>query len=126
MGVDRRLEEQEQHVRSLVEERVQKELDAILATEVGKVQAMVEERIRERVSSMFQGEMREVVRELQGKVNVLLNENEILQDAFAEANLRSKMLFWALHPSPLQIHRAYGLGLSGNLVSAVKFRALLN
>merc|ERR1719382_2432788 len=39
--VDRRLEEQEEHVRRLVEERVQKELDAILAS---GVQAMIEER----------------------------------------------------------------------------------
>merc|ERR1719382_1743821 len=39
--VDRRLEEQEQHVRRMVEERVQKELDAILAS---GVQAMIEER----------------------------------------------------------------------------------
>merc|ERR1712190_364131 len=75
--VEKRLREQEQHMRCLVEERVQQELDAILATEVVKVQAMVEERVKERVSAIFQGEVREVVKELQSKLDCLGNENEM-------------------------------------------------
>lgn len=100
--VDRRLEEQERHVRRMVEERVQQELDAILVSEVAKVQVMVEERVRERVSAIFRREVRETVRELQDKLDSLVQENQTLSDAFAEANLRSKMFFWAVHPPPLR------------------------
>eukprot|EP00927_Polykrikos_kofoidii_P077048 TRINITY_DN74038_c0_g1_i1.p1 TRINITY_DN74038_c0_g1~~TRINITY_DN74038_c0_g1_i1.p1 ORF type:complete len:403 (+),score=56.60 TRINITY_DN74038_c0_g1_i1:32-1240(+) len=100
--VDRRLDEQERHVRSMVEERVQQELDAILASEVAKVQAMVEERVRQRVTATFKREVRETVRELQSRLDVLVDENGLLRDAFAEANLRLKCLFWALYPPPLQ------------------------
>jgi len=101
--VDRRLEEQERHVRRLVEERVQQELDSILASEVVKVQAMVEQRVRERVSAVFQREVRETVRELQTRLDALLDENEVLRDAFAEANFRSKCLFWAMWPPALRL-----------------------
>merc|ERR1719436_1190833 len=110
MEVDRRLEEQEQNVRRLVEERVQQELNTILASEVVKVQAMVEERVRERVNTIFRREVRETVRELQTKLDALVEENEVLRDAFAEANLRSKCLFWALHPSPLHPAAACATG----------------
>lgn len=99
--VDRRLEEQEQHVRRLVEERVQQELDQILASEVVKVQAMVEERVRERVSAVFRNEVRETVRELQARLDSLSGENDLLRDAFAEANFRAKCVFWALRPPAL-------------------------
>lgn len=110
--VDRRLEEQDQHVRRMVEERVQQELDAILVSEVAKVQVMVEERVRERVSAIFRREVRETVKELQEKLDYLVHENQTLSDAFAEANLRSKIFFWALHPSPLQtaVMAASGFG----------------
>lgn len=101
--VDRRLAEQEQQVRRMVEERVQQELDTILASEVVKVQAMVEERVRERVnavSTVFRREVRETVRELQARLNALAEENDILRDAFAEANFRAKRMFWALRAPP--------------------------
>lgn len=101
--VDRRLEEQERHVRRMVEERVQQELDAILVSEVAKVQVLVEERVRERVSAIFRREVRETVRELQDKLDTLVRENVMLSDAFAEANLRAKSFFWALHPHPLRV-----------------------
>mmetsp|Transcript_5564 Transcript_5564/g.13068 ORF Transcript_5564/g.13068 Transcript_5564/m.13068 type:complete len:353 (+) Transcript_5564:99-1157(+) len=94
--VDRRLEEQESHVRHLVDERVQQELDQILAAEVVKVQAMVEQRVRERVSALFQREVRDTVRDLQNRLDMLLQESEVLRDAFAEANYRAKCLFWAM------------------------------
>merc|ERR1711920_577425 len=118
--VDRRLEEQEQHVRRLVEDRVQKELDAILATEVVKVQAMVEERVKERVSAIFQGEVREVVRELQGKLDILVRENDLMRDAFAEANFRAKHLFWVGHPQLLERCRATGVGRAGQVFLSPK------
>lgn len=123
--VDRRLEEQEQHVRRLVEERVQQELDTILASEVAKVQAMVEERVRERVSTIFRHEVRETVRELQGKLDALVHENRLLHDAFAEANLRSKSLFWALRPPALQMARVAYLGLPSLATCSVERRAKL-
>merc|ERR1719375_993752 len=112
--VDRRLEEQERHVRRMVEERVQQELDAILVSEVSKVQVMVEERVRERVSAIFRREVRETVRGLQDKLDSLLHENQTLSDAFAEANLRAKTLFWAMHPSPLQTMNMVAVGFSPN------------
>lgn len=123
--VDRRLEEQEQHVRRLVEERVQKELDAILASEVVKVQAMVEERVRERVSAIFRREVRETVRELQGKLDTLVEENELLRDAFAEANLRSKLLFWAKHPPWLHACISTSVGVGPQVLFSMKRRLML-
>merc|ERR1712083_788309 len=97
-----------QHVRRAVEERVQQELNTILASEVVKVQAMVEERVRERVSAIFRREVRETVRELQAKLDALVEENELLHDAFAEANLRAKALFWAMHLPLLPTAAALG------------------
>mmetsp|Transcript_80277 Transcript_80277/g.178166 ORF Transcript_80277/g.178166 Transcript_80277/m.178166 type:complete len:318 (-) Transcript_80277:15-968(-) len=126
--VDRRLEEQEQHVRRLVEERVQQELDTILASEVVKVQKMVEERVRERVSAIFRREVRETVRELQAKLDALVEENKLLQDAFAEANLRAKTLFWATHPQPLLQTAMTGTGLglgAEEVLFSLKRRAAL-
>merc|ERR1719434_288606 len=90
--VDRRFEDQERHSRLVVERRVQEELGVILASEVAKVQAMVEERVREQVVKLFR-------RELQGRLGALAEENDMLRDAFAEANFRAKTLFWAFHPS---------------------------
>lgn len=105
--VDRRMEEQEQRVKAMVEERVQEELDAILAAEIAKVQAMVEEQVREKVGGIFQREVRRTVRDLQVKLDALVAENEQLRDAFAEANLRAKSFFWAMHPNVMS-----GLGRS--------------
>jgi len=109
--VDRRLEEQERHVRRMVEERVKQELDAILVSEVAKVQAMVEERVRERVGAIFRREVRDTVHELQKKLDACTAENEMLSDAFAEANLRAKFLFWTTHPTLRQAALVAGLGL---------------
>ena len=97
--VDRRFEDQERHSRLVVERRVQEELGVILASEVAKVQAMVEERVREQVVKLFRREVQETVRELQGRLGALAEENDMLRDAFAEANFRAKTLFWAFHPS---------------------------
>lgn len=96
--VDRRLQEQERHVKRMVEERVQQELDSILASEVAKVQHMVEERVRVRFEAIVQGEIRETVRALQVELDAFGEENETLRYAFAEANLRAKYLYWALNP----------------------------
>lgn len=123
--VDRRLEEQERHVRRMVEERVQQELDAILVNEVAKVQVMVEERVRERVSTIFRQEVRETVRELQGKLDALLHENVTLSDAFAEANYRAKSFFWALHPHPLRTASVVGAGFSLNCALSLKKRVAI-
>lgn len=108
--VDRRLDEQEQHVRRFVEERVQQELDTILASEVAKVQVLVEERVRERAGSIFQSEIKDTVRELHDRLDKLALENRTLSDAFAEANFRSKFLFWVLHPPLWQTAFMAGVG----------------
>lgn len=121
--VDRRMEEQERHVRRMVEERVQQELDTILVAEVAKVQAMVEERVRERVSAIFRREVRETVHELHAKLEVLAGENETLRDAFAEANLRAKCLFWATHPTIHQTAVVAGLGLGASSLLSLRRRA---
>mmetsp|Transcript_117180 Transcript_117180/g.202464 ORF Transcript_117180/g.202464 Transcript_117180/m.202464 type:complete len:403 (+) Transcript_117180:1-1209(+) len=123
--VDRRLEEQERHVKRMVEERVQQELDAILVSEVAKVQAMVEERVRERVSTMFRREVRETVRELQVKLDALMEENQTLRDAFAEANLRCKSFFWVMHPPFFQTTLATGLSSGALCMLSLKRRAAL-
>jgi len=123
--VDRRLEEQEEHVRRMVEQRVQEELDSILVTEVAKVQAMVEERVRERVSAIFRREVRATVRELQAKLDALAEENEVMRDAFAESNLRAKTLFWALHPPFLQTSLATAAGFSPGTLFSLRRRAAL-
>merc|ERR1712232_815271 len=125
--VDRRLEEQERHMKRMVEERVQQELDSILATEVVKVQAMVEERVRERVVSTFRREVRETVHELQSKLDSLVDENELLRDAFAEANFRSKCQFWALHPPPLlgALNHRSSRHIADIMITSMKRRSLM-
>eukprot|EP00929_Paragymnodinium_shiwhaense_P102462 TRINITY_DN65659_c0_g1_i1.p1 TRINITY_DN65659_c0_g1~~TRINITY_DN65659_c0_g1_i1.p1 ORF type:complete len:373 (+),score=82.09 TRINITY_DN65659_c0_g1_i1:123-1241(+) len=98
--VDRRLQEQERHVQKMVEERVQKELDSILEWEA--VKEMVEKRTRELVFALYQFEVRPKFRNFEARMDSLQAEIEILHDAFAEANLRSKALFWAAHPPVLE------------------------
>merc|ERR1719162_2173181 len=83
----------------MVEQRVQEKLDSILVTEVAKVHAMVEERVRERVSAIFRREVQVIVRELQAKLDALAEENEVMQDAFAESNLRAKTFFLGAAPA---------------------------
>merc|ERR1712137_641989 len=119
------MEEQEEHVRRLVEERVQKELDALLQSEIVKVQAMVEERVRERVSSVFRREVRETVKGLQTKLDALAEENTLLQDAFAEANLRSKLYFWAKQPPPLHTCATLMAGIDPQVLFSSKRRFML-
>lgn len=107
--VDRRLEEQEQHVRQLVEERVQTELETILASEIVKVHNVIEERVRSRVSAIFKQELRDRIQDLHSKLEALAQENQVLRDAFAEANHRSRCAFWALHPWPFRISTSVAL-----------------
>lgn len=121
--VDRRLEEQESNVRRLVDERVQQELDTILAAEVRKVQELVEERVRQRVAAMFRREVRETMRELQAKLDGLAEENELLSDALAEANLRAKILFWVCHPPILKDAVACSLSRGAEVLLSLKRRA---
>merc|ERR1712048_263660 len=49
--------------------------------------------------SLVHREVRETVRDLKAKLDAQVEENELMRDAFAEANYRTKCLFWALHPS---------------------------
>ncbi|CAJ1356368.1 unnamed protein product [Effrenium voratum] len=120
--VDRRLQEQEQTMKRMVEERVQQELDAILQSEMLKVHAMVEQKVRERVSAIFRREVQSTVQQLQAKLEDLARENAVLRDAFAEANLRSKCFFWALNPAPLQTTVALSCGLAPHVVFSLKLR----
>eukprot|EP00403_Amphidinium_massartii_P043167 CAMPEP_0178439056 /NCGR_PEP_ID=MMETSP0689_2-20121128/35944_1 /TAXON_ID=160604 /ORGANISM="Amphidinium massartii, Strain CS-259" /LENGTH=303 /DNA_ID=CAMNT_0020061543 /DNA_START=106 /DNA_END=1017 /DNA_ORIENTATION=- len=125
--VDNRLEEQERHIRSMVEQRVQEELGERLVSEVAKVQVMVEERVRDRISSIFKRELRETVRDLQTQLDSIAQEKDLLGDAFAEANSRAKFFFWATR-SPLgeQSALAVGCGLPPRLVLSVRRRAYLH
>lgn len=68
--VGRRMEEQEQHTRSLVEAQVQEGLDAILAVEIAKVRAVVEEQVLERVGGALQREIRRAVRDLRVELGI--------------------------------------------------------
>merc|ERR1719428_65932 len=63
--VDRRMREQEQRTREMVERRVQEGLDAIRDAEVAKVQAVVEEQVLKKVGGIFQHEVCKIVRDLQ-------------------------------------------------------------
>jgi len=123
--VDRRLQEQEQTMKRMVEERVQQELDAILRSEMVKVQAMVEQKVRERVSAMFRREIQTTVRRLQEKLEELAKENTVLRDAFAEANLRSKSFYWARNPPFFQSATAVACGLPPTVLFSLKLRTAL-
>merc|ERR1711933_695563 len=97
----------------------------ILAAEVVKVQAMVEERVRERVSAVstiFRREVRETVRELQVKLDAFVEENDILRDAFAEANLRAKYTFWAMNSSMSQTVSIAYVGLQNSSLCSLRRR----
>jgi len=123
--VDLRLEEQEKHIRSMVEQRVQEELGERLVSEVAKVQVMVEERVRDRISTIFKRELQKTVRDLQTKLDAIAQDNEQLADAFAEANLRAKFFFWATRPLAAQCALAVGCGLPCSLIFSVRRRACL-
>mmetsp|Transcript_45764 Transcript_45764/g.83838 ORF Transcript_45764/g.83838 Transcript_45764/m.83838 type:complete len:364 (-) Transcript_45764:45-1136(-) len=123
--VDLRLEEQEKHIRSMVEQRVQEELGERLVSEVAKVQVMVEERVRDRISTIFKRELQKTVRDLQAKLDAIAQENEQLADAFSEANLRAKFLFWATRPLLAQSSLAVGCGLPSSSIFSVRRRACL-
>lgn len=101
--VDRRMEEQAVRVHAIVEERVQQQLDAILATEMEKVRAMVEERVQGRVRAVVQKELHATVCEMQVRLTVLARENDRLRTAFLEhldhSDLCFRSLVWALSPN---------------------------
>merc|ERR1712216_618553 len=52
-------------------------------------------------------------------------ENDLLRDAFAEANLRSKSLFWAAHPPVLETAAKaawLGEGVANTLLYSLRWR----
>ncbi|CAE8616188.1 unnamed protein product, partial [Polarella glacialis] len=77
------------------------------------------------VSTIFKREVQETVRQLQAKLEDLVYENEVLRDAFAEGNLRSKSLFWALHPPCLQTATALWAGLGTDALLSLRHRVEL-
>jgi len=99
MEVDRRMDQYALRVHAIVEERVQQQLDAILAVEMDKVRTMVEGRIR----AVVQREVHQTVCDMQERLEELAKENERLRGAFLEQLdqwdrcLRS--IVWALSPS---------------------------
>eukprot|EP00927_Polykrikos_kofoidii_P028731 TRINITY_DN25003_c0_g1_i1.p1 TRINITY_DN25003_c0_g1~~TRINITY_DN25003_c0_g1_i1.p1 ORF type:complete len:927 (+),score=189.16 TRINITY_DN25003_c0_g1_i1:208-2781(+) len=97
--VDRRMEEQALRVHASVEERVQQQLDTILAAEMEKVRALVEERVQERVKAVVQREVRATVSEVQVQLAALARENNLLRNAYVEhSDLCFRSLVWAVSP----------------------------
>eukprot|EP00929_Paragymnodinium_shiwhaense_P117948 TRINITY_DN8944_c0_g2_i1.p1 TRINITY_DN8944_c0_g2~~TRINITY_DN8944_c0_g2_i1.p1 ORF type:complete len:821 (+),score=240.09 TRINITY_DN8944_c0_g2_i1:107-2569(+) len=98
--VDRRMEEQALRVHAIVEERVQQQLDTILAAEMEKVRALVEERVQERVRAVVQREVRATVCEVHVRLAALARENDRLRTVFAEhSDICFRSLVWAMSPS---------------------------
>jgi len=101
--VDRRMEEQAIRVHGIVEDRVQQQLDTILAAEMEKVRAMVEERVHGRVRAVVQREVHATVCEMQVRLAVLARENDHLRTAFLDhldhSDLCFRSLVWALSPN---------------------------
>jgi len=108
--VDRRMEEQALRVHAIVEERVQHQLDAILAAEMEKVRAMVEERVQERVRSVVRNEVRTTVCEVHARLTSLTHENDCLRAAFIEQS--GPYLRYACSLSP---------GATGLIARALRF-----
>merc|ERR1719392_89213 len=100
--VDRRMEEQAVRVHAIVEERVQQQLDTILAAEMEKVRKMVEERVEGRVRAVVQREVHATVCEMQVRLAMLARENDRLRTAFLEhldhSDLCFRSLVWVLNP----------------------------
>jgi hypothetical protein len=88
-------------VHAIVEERVQQQLDNILAAEMEKVRVQVEERVQERVRTVVQHEVRATACEAQARLAALAHENECLREAFVEhSELCIRNLGWSsLTPS---------------------------
>jgi len=103
LEVDRRMEAQAVRVHAIVEERVQQQLDAILAAEMEKVRVLVEERVQGRVHQVVQREVYATVCEMQAKLATLAKENEKLRTVFLEhldhSDLCFRSLVWALNPN---------------------------
>eukprot|EP00931_Biecheleriopsis_adriatica_P035049 TRINITY_DN20200_c0_g1_i1.p1 TRINITY_DN20200_c0_g1~~TRINITY_DN20200_c0_g1_i1.p1 ORF type:complete len:782 (-),score=273.35 TRINITY_DN20200_c0_g1_i1:139-2484(-) len=101
--VDRRMEAQAVRVHAIVEERVQQQLDTILAAEMEKVRVLVEERVQGRVRQVVQREVYATVCEMQAKLASLAKENEKLRTVFLEhldhSDLCFRSLVWALSPN---------------------------
>mmetsp|Transcript_80673 Transcript_80673/g.164189 ORF Transcript_80673/g.164189 Transcript_80673/m.164189 type:complete len:630 (+) Transcript_80673:62-1951(+) len=101
--VDRRMEAQAVRVHAIVEERVQQQLDTILAAEMEKVRVLVEERVQGRVRQVVQREVYATVCEMQAKLATLAKENEKLRAVFLEhlehSDLCFRSLVWALSPT---------------------------
>jgi len=97
--VDRRMEEQAMRVHALVEERVQRQLDTILAIEMEKVRAMVEESVQERVRAVVQRDVRATFCEVQVRLSALARENDRLRTALVEhSDICFRSLVLALNP----------------------------
>jgi len=98
--VDRRMEEQALRVHTIVEERVQQQLDNILAAEMQKVRTLVEERVQERVRAVVQREVHATVYEVHTKLAALVRENDRLRHAFDEhADDCFRSLVWMVSPN---------------------------
>uniref|UniRef100_A0A7S4UED8 Uncharacterized protein n=1 Tax=Alexandrium monilatum TaxID=311494 RepID=A0A7S4UED8_9DINO len=101
--VDRRMEQQAVRVHAIVEERVQQQLDTILVAEMEKVRTMVEERVQGRVRAVVQREVHATVCEMQVRQAMLAHENERLRAALLEqldhSDLCFRSLMWALSPN---------------------------
>lgn len=101
--VDRRMEEQAVRVHAIVEDRVQQQLDVILATEMEKVRVLVDERVQGRIRAVVQKEVQATVCEMQVRLATLAQENGRLRTAFLEhldhSDLCFRSLLWALNPN---------------------------
>merc|ERR1719245_2837334 len=97
------MEQQAIRMHQIVEERVQQQLDAILAQEMDKVRAMVEECVQGRVQAVVQREVHATVVEMQVQIALLARENDRLRTAFQEhldhSDLCFRSLVWALNPN---------------------------
>lgn len=123
--VDQRLQDQERSMKHMVEERVQQELETLLRSELMRAQAAMEQRVRQRVCVIFRQEVETTLRKMQAQLDDMVKENNLLRDAFAEANLRSKCFYWALNPAALQTSSALLCGLPSKVLLSLRWRTAL-
>lgn len=117
--------DQERSMKHMVEERVQQELETLLRSELMRAQAAMEQRVRQRVCVIFRQEVETTLRKMQAQLDDMVKENNLLRDAFAEANLRSKCFYWALNPAALQTSSALLCGLPSKVLLSLRWRTAL-